>query len=217
MKIALIGATGRIGSRILKEASTRGHQVTAISRSAASLGPLPGVTPAAADVFDTAALTTLLSGQEAVLVSYSPGYERSFDADILDQFRRAGKAILAAIKASGVKRVLWVGGASSLKLPNGEVLLDSAQWPPQFNKDAVRGVIEYRYMLKAEPDLDWAMLSPSIYIEPGQRTGKFRLEKEYLLFDAAGRSHISMEDFAVAMIDELEHPRHHCERFTVGY
>ena len=217
MKIALIGATGRIGSRILKEAASRGHQVTAIARGAASLEPLPGVTPKAVDVFDTPALAALLSGHEAVLISYSPGYERSFDADILDQYVRAGKAIIAAIKASGVKRVQWVGGAASLKLPNGEVLLDSDQWPPQFNKDAVKGVIEFRYMLKAEPDLDWCMLCPSIFIEAGARTGKFRLEKENLLFDAAGRSHISMEDFAVAMIDELEHPQHHRERFTVGY
>ena len=217
MKIALIGATGRIGSRILKEAAARGHQVTAIARRAASLGSHSGVTPTTADIFDTPTLTALLSGHDAVLVSYSPGYEHSFDADILDQFRRAGKAIIAAIKASGVKRVQWVGGASSLKLPNGEVLLDSDQWPPQFNKEAVKGVTEYRYMLKAEPDLDWAMLSPSIFIEPGERTGKFRLGKDSLLFDASGRSHISMEDYAVAMIDELEHPQHHCERFTVGY
>ncbi|MEP7243325.1 MAG: NAD(P)-dependent oxidoreductase [Gammaproteobacteria bacterium] len=217
MKIALIGATGHIGSRILKEAAARGHQVTAIARTAESLGSHPNVTPKNVDLFDTPALTALLSGHDAVLVSYSPGMARNQDADILEQFVRAGKAIIAAIKGSGVKRVQWVGGAASLKLPNGKVLLDSDQWPPQFNKNAVRGVIEYRYMLKAEPDLDWVMLSPSIFIEPGQRTGKFRLEKENLLFDAAGRSHISMEDFAVAMIDELEHPQHHRERFTVGY
>ena len=169
------------------------------------------------DIFDTPSLSALLSGHEAVLVSYSPGMERSWDADILEQYLRAGKAIIAGIKGSGVQRVQWVGGASSLKLPNGEVLLDSDQWPPQFNKEAVKGVIHYRYMLKAEPDLDWVMLSPSIFIEPGVRTGKFRLEKENLLFDASGRSHISMEDFAVAMIDELEKPQHHRERFTVGY
>ena len=95
--------------------------------------------------------------------------------------------------------------------------IDSAEWPEQFNKAAVLGTRELMYLLKAEPELDWVFLSPPTFLEPGERTGRYQLGKDHLLFAPDGRSHISEEDYAVAMVDELERPAHHRERFTVGY
>lgn len=217
MKIAIIGATGHLGSKILNEAVARGHAVTAISRSPERLPDHPAVTGIGLDVHDSNALAAVLRGHDAVITAFSPGRDMSEAPDVFDRFVAGHKAIIAAIKASGVSRVLAVGGAASLKLPNGVTLLDSPDWPPQFNKEAVKGTRELMYLLEAEPGLDWVYLSPSTFLEPGERTGRFRPGKDDLLIDANGRSHISEEDYAVAMIDELEKPKHHRERFTVGY
>ena len=129
------------------------------------------------------------------------------------------RAIIAAVNRAGVKRFLAVGGAASLKTPEGIELLDSPQFPAIFEpaKPAIRGVREFFYMLKKEPQLDWAFFSPAVMIVPGVRTGKYRLGTDHIVADAKGVSRISVEDYAVAMIDELEHPRFHRTRFTIGY
>jgi hypothetical protein len=217
MRIALIGATGRIGSRILAEALARGHAVTAISRHPEKLPAHERVSPIKLDLLDVDALAAALKGHDAVISAYGPGADYVNDPGVFDMYVRAHTAQIAAVKASGVKRLLAVGGAASLKTPAGVELLDSPDWPAQFKKDAPRGLRELKVMLAKEPDLDWVFLSPSTFIEPGERTGKFRLDKEHLLFGPDGQSRISMEDYAVAMIDELERPAHHNERFTVGY
>jgi uncharacterized protein len=215
MKVAVIGATGNVGNKIMVEALLRGHKVTALARRAvAQLAPMPGLTLKDIDIADTKALGDALKGHDAIITSVSPGPNAP---DVFNAFVAGHKAVIAGIKASGVKRVLAVGGAASLKLADGTVFLDSEQWPNEFNKDAVKGTRELMYLLKDVPELDWVFLSPSVFLEPGKRTGKYRSGKDHVLFDANGRSHISREDYAVAMIDELERPAHHRERFTVGY
>jgi hypothetical protein len=217
MRIAIIGANGRIGSRVLNEAVSRGHTVTAVVRNPGSVPAGSKVSVVAGDLDHPDLLGKTIAGHDAVICSYGPGMEKSGQPEAYDLYVRAGQGLVAAVKAAGVKRVLVVGGAASLKTPAGVELLDSPDWPPVFQKYAPKGLREIMYMLKKEPDLDWVFLSPSTFIAPGERTGTFRIGKDHLLFDKDGQSRISMEDYAVAMIDELETPKHHRERFTVGY
>ncbi len=202
MRIALIGATGNAGSRILEELSDRGHQVTAIVRHPGRVPDLPGVTAVQGDVFDPAGLTPLLKGHDAVVSAVH------FSAS-------DPKALINAVKASGVPRYVVVGGAGSLEVAPGVTLLDTPEFPAEYRQEAEAGA-RFLALLRTEPDLDWTFLSPSAAFVPGKRTGKFRLGKDTLLQNETGSS-ISFEDYAVALVDELEHPAHHRQRFTVGY
>jgi uncharacterized protein len=219
MKVALIGASGFVGSKILAEALLRGHHVTAIVRNPDKIQPHKNLTIAKVDVHDVGALAKALAGQDAVISSYSPGRSATPDPDAYEKFVRAHRAIIAATKQAGVKRFLGVGGAASLKTPAGIELLDSPEFPSAFEafKPGIRGTRELYYLLKAEPSLDWIFLAPSVQIVEGERTGKFRVGKDQVLYDPAGVSKISLQDYAVAMIEEFERPQHHNERFTVGY
>lgn len=204
MKIALIGATGNIGSRVLNEALTRGHSVTAIARKADALAARPGLTAKAADLHQPAALAPVLAGHDAVVSAVH------FLASDFDK-------LLAAVRQSGVKRWLMVGGAGSLEVAPGLKLIDAPGFPEIYKAEAAKGG-EFLDALKAQAaDLEWSFLSPSAMIVPGERTGKFRLGKDTLLSDANGDSRISMEDYAIALVDELESPKHIRQRFTVGY
>jgi putative NADH-flavin reductase len=203
MNIALIGASGNIGSKILAEALSRGHTITAIVRNTDALPTHERLTARKGDVSDEAALSTLLSGHDAVISSL---HFSAFDPDRL----------LAAIKSSGVKRYIAVGGAGSLELKPGLRLVDSDEFPAEWKPEASKGA-DYLARLRREQDLDWTFISPSIMIEPGKRTGTFRLGGDSVLFAADGSSRISQEDYAIALIDELEHPAHIRQRFTVGY
>ena len=200
--IALIGASGAAGSRLLKELSDRGHTVTAIARQPEKIAALPNVTAKAGDVNDAAKLTELLKGHDAVISAVN--------------FRNADPAtLIAAVKNSGAKRYLVVGGAASLEIAPGQRLFDQPDFPEAYRLEASGG-IAFLNALKQEKELDWTFLSPSAEFAPGQRTGKFRLGKDTLLTNEHGSS-ISMEDYAIAMVDELEHPAHPRQRFTVGY
>ena len=218
MNVALIGATGFVGSKILAEALRRGHHVTAIVRRAQRLAPHPRLTVVQADVLRRDELARLLAGHDAIISSFNPG-RATPGPEVYGKHVRGHRAIIAAVKKSGVKRFLAVGGAASLKTPAGVEFLDSPEFPVAYEpfKPAIRGTRELYYLLKKEPGLDWVFLAPSVMIAPGQRTGRFRLGKDHVLYDAAGKSHISLQDYAVAMVNELEHPEHHRERFTVGY
>ncbi|HKV03726.1 MAG TPA: NAD(P)-dependent oxidoreductase [Candidatus Acidoferrales bacterium] len=218
MKVALIGATGFVGAKILAEALRRGHRVTAIVRHPQRLTPHPNLTAVNADVLHRDELARILRGHDVVISSFNP--KRGMPGpEAFHRHVRGHKAIIAATKQSGVKRFLAVGGAASLKTPAGIELLDSPEFPAAFEpfKPGIRGTRELYYLLKKEPGLDWVFLAPSVMIAPGRRTGEFRLGKDHVLYDVKGASRISLQDYAVAMIDELEHPRHHHERFTVGY
>jgi putative NADH-flavin reductase len=203
MSIALIGATGHIGSRLLAELSTRGHAVTAIVRNPEKVPALPGVTAVKGDVFDQAGLATLLAGHDAVISAVH--FSASDPAALID-----------AVKQAGVKRYLVVGGAGSLEVAPGVKLVDTPDFPAIYLDEARKGGA-FLELLKQEPALDWTYLSPSALIQPGERTGKFRLGSDQLLVDADGKSTISTEDFAVALVDEVEKPAHSRKRFTVGY
>ena len=218
MKIALIGASGFVGSKILSEALRRGHQVTAILRRPQRIAPHPNLTVVEGDVLRRDQLARVLAGHDVVISSFNPA--RGVPGpEVFHRHVRGHRAIISAVKKSGVKRFLAVGGAASLKTPAGIEFLDSPEFPAAFEpfKPAIRGTRELYYLLKQEPGLDWVFLAPSVMIGPGQRTNTFRLGKEHVLYDEKGKSHISLQDYAVAMINEAEHPKHHRERFTVGY
>jgi putative NADH-flavin reductase len=203
MKIALIGATGFIGSRLLAELTSRGHQVTAIVRNPEKVPQGAGVAAKKGDVYDKDGLAALLAGHDAVISSVH--YTASDPA-----------VLLAAVKQSGVKRYLVVGGAGSLEVAPGVKLFDTKEFPAIYLDEARKGGA-YLDLLKGESGLDWTFLSPSALIEPGERTGTFRLGKDQLLVDGNGQSRISAEDYAIALVDELEKPAHSRQRFTVGY
>ena len=219
MKVALIGASGFVGAAILDEALNRGHEVTALVRKPEALAGRPKLAALKVDVADVDALAGTLTGHDVAISAFNPG-RMTPGGDEVTQLHVAGhKAIIEAVKRAGVKRFLAVGGAASLKTPDGTELLDSPGFPEEFEpfKGAIRGTRALYYLLKEESELDWAFLAPSAFLLPGERTGKFRLGKDHLLFGDDGQSRISLEDYAVAMIDELERPAHHRERFTVGY
>lgn len=201
-KVALIGASGQAGSRILKELSSRGHTVTAIARNPEKIASLPGVTPKKGDVFDKSGLAELLKGHDAVISSVH------FTAS-------DPKLLVEAVRASGVKRYLVVGGAGSLEIAPGKRLVDQPDFPPAYKAEAAKGA-EFLDLLRGETELDWTFLSPSAAFVPGERTGKFRLGKDTLLSGEKGSS-ISFEDYAIALVDEIEKPSHSRQRFTVGY
>ena len=202
MKIALIGVTGRVGSRLATELLSRGHEVTGIAQHIPA-DVRPGLTILQADATKPNSLAPRLTGHDAVI---SASRFVTSDAD----------ALVAAVKAAGVKRLLVVGGAGSLEVSPGKALVDSDGFPEAFKAEAQAGA-RFLERLRKAPDLDWTFLSPSADFAPGQRTGHFRLGGDQLLTDADGKSHISMEDFAIAMVDELERPAHVRQRLTVGY
>ncbi len=201
-RIALIGASGNVGSRLLQELVSRGHQVTAIGRDPTRISPSPYVSAVRGDINDIGGLTAILKGHDAVISSVR--FSESDPAALIDAVRRAG-----------VKRYLVVGGAGSLYVAPGRRLLDQPDFPAQYKEEASRGAA-FLDALKLVTDLDWTFLSPSALFVPGERTGKFRLGGDELLVGPKG-STISYEDYAIAMVDEIESPKHVRARFTVGY
>jgi len=203
MNIAIIGATGYTGTPLTAEALSRHHHVTAIARKAGQIPAAPGLSAKALDYTDTAALAAALEGKEAVLVAV--------------KFHNADTApLLQAIKRAGVKRVLVIGGAGSLQAAPGLDVVDTPNFPAEYKEEAL-AAREFLRTLRKENGLDWTLLSPSALLVPGERTAKYRVGGDTLLVDAQGKSSISIQDLAKALIDELEQPRHIRQRFTVGY
>jgi putative NADH-flavin reductase len=203
MKIAIIGATGRVGTRLTDEALRRGHQVTAIARHASKLPARDGVTTRDVDATDSAALAAALAGNDVVISSA--------------RFAQLNaQQVTSAVRQAGVPRLLVVGGAGSLCVAPGVQLVDTPNFPDAYKPEALAGR-DFLNALCGEQQIKWTFLSPSALFEPGERIGKFRVGEETLLSDAAGKSWISMEDYAIAMLDEIEKPAHSRQRFTVGY
>jgi uncharacterized protein len=203
MAIALIGASGNVGTRLLAELVSRGHAVTAIARHPEKIPTKAGVTAKRGDAADKGGLTALLKGHDVVISAL-----RFADSDPV--------TLIGAVKAAGAKRYFVVGGAGSLEVAPGQKLIDSPHFPPAYKHEAQSGA-DFLQILRDEKDLDWTFISPSALFVPGERTGKFRLGGDQLLSDEKGNSSISYEDYAIALVDELEKPAHSRKRFTVGY
>ncbi|TRX76034.1 NAD(P)-dependent oxidoreductase [Pseudomonas mangiferae] len=212
MRIALIGATGFVGSALLEEALNRGHQVTALVRHPEKLPARDRLTAVQADAYEADGLARALAGHDVLLNAFNPGWK---EADIRALFVRGSQAIIAASKRAGV-RLLSVGGAGSLYVAPGLQLIDTEGFPAAY-KEGAEGARQALNLLQAETELDWSFLSPPALLQPGERTGRFRLSQDQVLMNGDTPAHISVADLAVALLDEAERPQHSRRRFTVGY
>lgn len=203
MNVALVGASGRAGSCILKELVSRGHTVTGIARHPDKIADLPGVTRIGCDASQTDKLAQIATGHDVAIsaVRFKDG-----DPD----------SLIAAMKKARIGRYLVVGGAGSLEVAPGQMLMNSPEFPEAAKHEAGKGAA-FLQKLRAEPDLNWTFLSPAVRIVSGERTGKFRLGIDTPIYLPGGDSWISFEDYAIALVDELETPAHERRRFTVGY
>jgi hypothetical protein len=216
MKIVLFGATGNVGQRIAKEALRRGHEVVGVVRDPSAVQPPDArVKLVRGDATDAASVAEVVKGADAVVSAISPRPNaRGLPAPRLVENARA---LIAGLRRAGVKRVLYVGGASSLEVAPGKQLLDQPDFPEAYKAEAIEGREALGVWRTEAKGLDWTYLSPAIEIGPGERTGRYRTTSEQLLFDPQGKSFISYEDYAVAVLDELEKPRHVGNRFGVAY
>lgn len=212
MNIALIGATGFVGSAVLNELLQRGHRVTALARHPDKLAARERLTVVRADAQDVAQVAQAVLGHDAVLSAYNPGWGQP---DIYEQYLRGTRAIVAGTRQAGVRRLLVVGGAGSLYVAPGVQLVDTPEFPAEWKQGAL-GARDALNELRQEAALDWTMLSPPILLQPGERTGQYRLGQDNPLMDGEQPGHISVADLAVALVDELESPRHTRQRFTVA-
>lgn len=214
-KTALIGASGFVGSAILNELLTRGYQVEALVRNPDNVKvENPLLTVKKVDVADTGALAADLKGYDTVISAYNPGWT---NPDIYNLTLQNYPRILQAAKEAGVKRLLIVGGAGTLFCAPGLRVVDSGAIPAEI-MGGVKSLGEfYLNILDNERAIDWVFFSPAGNLEPGEARGNYRLGKDDLIVDAEGNSHITVGDYAKAMVDELETPDHHQERFTIGY
>lgn len=209
MNILLIGATGMIGSRILSEAVSRGHHVTAAARNPQTIEPQADIVPVALDIEDSEAVSALARRADVVISAVSP---RS-SGDALRDAARSTVSLVAAGRDSGT-RVIMVGGAASLHMPDGTAVLDHL--PDALRPEAL-GMRRAYGTLVAE-DIDFVVLAPGGMIEPGARTGDFRTAgRQILTTPEGGMSRISAEDFAIAVLDEATTPQHFRTIRNIGY
>ncbi len=213
--IVLIGASGFVGSAILTEALERGHMVKAVVRHPEKIPKVhKNLVVNQGDVSSIDTVIELCKSADAVISAYNPGW---MNPKIAEETTSVYRTIIDGVRQSGVNRLLVVGGAGSLFVSPGTRLMDNGSMPEAF-LPAVKALAEvYLRYLTAEKSIDWIFFSPAGILEPGTRTGKFRLGKDDLIVNESGESKISVQDYAKAMIDELENPVHHRERFTIGY
>jgi putative NADH-flavin reductase len=209
MKVALYGSTGKAGSRILKELISRGHRVTAIARDPAKLEGIAGITSKKDDLSDVNRTTAAIRGVDAVISAYGPPQDKT------DEIVEVTQRQVEAVKRAGTPRLLVVGGAGGLNVAPGVTLLESGYLPDAY-KPIAKSHVRALKVLEAS-DIDWTYLAPAAYFGPGERTGKFRVGKDELIANEKQESRISMEDYAIALVNELEKPAHRKQRFSVGY
>ncbi len=208
MNVVLFGATGMIGSRVLKELFSRGHTVTAVARDPSRVPNEPGVKAVQGDVLNTAQVAEIVKGSDAVISAYSPVQNPEVLVD-------ATKSLIAGLKQAAVKRFIEVGGAGSLFVAPNVRLIDAPNFPAEYKEIALAHADALEVLRNS--DLDWTYFSPAAFIQPGERTGKFRLGEDTLIADEKGNSRISAEDYAIALVDEVENPKYIRKRFTIGY
>lgn len=217
MKVALIGATGFVGAPLLQELISRGHEVVAIARNIEKI-PTDSelIVPKQADVLDTEAVSQAVAGVDAVISAYNPGWT---NPNIYAEYLEGAASIQTGVKQAGVKRFLVIGGAGSLEVAPGLQLIDTPDFPEEY-KAGAGAARKYQGEIKSENELDWTYLSPAIEMHPGtsgKRTGTYRTSLDTPVFNEKRRSIISVEDLSVAVVDEIETPKHIKQRFTVAY
>ncbi|HDX4047734.1 TPA: NAD(P)-dependent oxidoreductase [Enterobacter soli] len=220
MKIALLAATGRAGSTVLAELISRGHDVIAVARNPGKLpANLPScVTAVKDDLTDATRLAEIIAGADAVVSAFGPSSNDpryKSDQDYTDQLVGVTERAIAAVRKAGVPRLLVVGGAGSLWFSPGVTVLDSGYWPEPYVAIAKSHVKAFAALRASS--INWSYFSPPMMIEPGERTGKFRVGGDDVIFDSNNKNSISFEDYAIALVDELEKPEHERQRFTIGY
>ncbi|RZJ40391.1 MAG: NAD(P)-dependent oxidoreductase [Brevundimonas sp.] len=202
MHVTVLGASGRAGSEITRELAARGHVVTAIARKPEAIPTGDGITPTQGDASDAAALAGQIRGSDAVISALH------FDVTAV--------TLLSALKAAGVPRLLVTGGAASLEVAPGVRLIDTPEFPEEW-KAFAQGGIAFLEDLRSEHQIDWTFFSPAAVIEETPRLGRFRTGGDQLVVDDKGESRIGFSDYAIAMVDELERPKHSRARFTAAY
>jgi len=209
MNVALYGSTGKAGSRILKELVSRGHRVTAIARDPAKLQGIDGISTKKDDLSDVSTTAEAIRGADTVISAYAP------PPDDTEEIVGVTQRLVEAVKRAGNARLLVVGGAGGLNVAPGVTLIDSGYLPDAY-KPIAKSHERVLNVLRAS-EIDWTYLAPAAFFEPGERTGKFRLGKDELIANDKQESRISMEDYAIALVNELEKPEHRKQRFSVGY
>jgi len=216
MHIVVFGATGNVGRQVVLEALRRGHEVTGVVRDPAAVrSPDPRVKLVKGDATDPASVARVVKGADAAVSAISPRPNaRGLAAPKLTDNARA---VIKGLRDAGVKRVLYVGGASSLEVAPGRRLFDEPSFPDMYRAEALQGIEALDIWRSEAEGLDWTYLSPADQIFPGEHTGEYRTTEDALIVDDEGKSRISFEDFAVAVLDELEKPNHIGKRFGVAY
>jgi len=215
MKVALVGASGFVGKAVLKELLQKGHQVTAIVLDLKNLGIQNGLSLVEGDVTDVETFADSIKGNDAIISAFNAGWT---NPNLYADFIKGSVAIQSAVKKAGIKRLLVSGGAGSLFIGDQQ-LVDLPQFPAEWRTGAL-AARDYLNILKEETELDWVFISPAMEMHPGTsgiRKGAYRKGSDSPVFDEDGRSIISVEDLAVAIVDELEEQEHSRQRFTVGY
>lgn len=211
MKVFIFGASGMVGQALVQEALRRDHQVTAAARDISKAAATPGVTLRQVDAGVESAVREAVAGSDAVIAAVSG---RKSGHDTVPAIARN---LLAALPAAGVQRLLWVGGAGSLEVAPGVRLIDAPDFSAAYKDEALgqgRALDVFRASASA---LNWTVVSPAALMQPGARTGRYRVSGDQLLVDAKGNSRISVADFAVALLDELERNAHGGQRMSVAY
>jgi putative NADH-flavin reductase len=215
MKIVLFGATGHVGQRITAEALRRGHEVVGVVRDPSrAQSPDPRVPLVQGDATDAASVAAAVRGADAVVSSVSPRPGTTGKAPTMVDTARA---LIAGLREAGVRRLVVVGGAGSLEVAPGVALVDTPDFPQAYKPESLDGRDALAVYRAEAQGLEWTFISPAIVIQPGERTGRYRTTDDQLLTDESGNSVISYEDYAVALLDELENPRHVGKRFGVAY
>jgi putative NADH-flavin reductase len=216
MKIVLFGATGNIGQRIAAEALRRGHSVVGVVRDPGEVSPPdPRVQLVQGDATDPQSVARAARGADVMVSAISPRPNPRGRA--APSLSKAAWALLEGARRAGVKRLLVVGGAGSLEVAPGKRLMDAPGFPDAYKAEATEGADSLAVYRAEGAGVDWTFLSPAAEIGPGERTGKYRITGDQFLADANGHSRISYEDYAVALVDELEAPKHRGARFGVAY
>ena len=215
-KVAVIGATGFVGTQVVKELANRGYFVNALARNTSKIEESENVKAVTADIYNTAELSEILKGNDAVISAFNPGWT---NPNIFEDFLKGAESIEKAVEESGVKRFITVGGAGSLYIAEGLQLIDTPEFPAEI-KPGAEAARQYLEMIKKNENLDWTFFSPAIEMHQGTagvRKGTYRTALENPVFDENGRSVLSVEDVAVALVDELENGKFVKQRFTAAY